>query len=211
MTVFRREQGMALPLVLSVIAILFALTAVAVVVATHGTDRSNRDRSSARALQAAEAGLDAAQWRLNKILASAPVTGLLGLPEDVIRQLGCVNLNVADGTIVVEPLDGPGWCEPAATEDVDEGLPDDGTGDPATFEYWVSSGIEVGSGVGATIERRIVAVGRNGGVLRRVMGVVEGTLQVNASDPIAVFDRVSFVECSSVEPSQPNPAAGCAS
>ena len=200
---------MALPLVMSVIVLIFAFTGVAVVLSTHATDRSNRDRSSARSLQAAEAGADVAQYRLNKALATAPVTGILGVAPDVVRQLGCINANV-NGELQVTKLNGDGWCTPVTSEQADIGLPDDGTGSSATYRYWVSSAVQIGSGSGATLRRRIVSVGENADTVRRVMVTTEADLNLSTSNPFDLFDRISFVECSSVVPSNDNPAAGCA-
>jgi hypothetical protein len=209
MNELRRDDGWALPLVLSVIVLIFAFSAVAVVLSTHATDRSNRDRSSARSLQAAEAGADVAQYRLNKALATAPVTGILGVAPDVVRQFGCINVDV-NGALQVTRLDGDGWCSPVASEQADIGLPDDGTGAPATYRYWVSTAAQVGSGSGAKLRRRIVAVGENADTVRRVMVTVEADLNLSTSNPFDLFDRISFVECSSEVPGNDDPAAGCA-
>jgi Tfp pilus assembly protein PilX len=63
-----REDGVAIPIALTVLMVVLALTAGAVLVATATNSHTNRDDNSKAALEAAEAGLRTATFRLNMFL-----------------------------------------------------------------------------------------------------------------------------------------------
>lgn len=206
------EEGIAVPMAIIVLAIVLALAAVAIMVATHGVQRSNRDRSSVRALQAAEAGFDVTAYRLNKTLvASSAMRGVTGFANDTIRTVGCVNANVSD-TITFQQPTGNSWCAPitGVTESADIGTADDGTGEPATYRAWISTGVEVSISGTTYIERKIVAVGEVGDdVVRRVLGRVRSNLTLTDANITQVFQPVETVECTAVVPSNATPNADC--
>lgn len=63
----RDEDGVALPVAVTALALVSTLVAVGAAGAVSLSDSSNRDRDSKRALAAAEAGLQAANYRTNKL------------------------------------------------------------------------------------------------------------------------------------------------
>ena len=62
-----REEGIALPVAMAALAVLSLLAAMVGASALELSSSSNRDRDSKRALAAAEAGLDVATYRVNKM------------------------------------------------------------------------------------------------------------------------------------------------
>jgi hypothetical protein len=205
MSRIRQEHGFAVPLALAIIAIIAGFSAVAIALATHNVDRSSRDRLSVRALAAADAGLDAAAYRMNKALVASRVDGLVpggieALLEETVE--GCVELGV--GSMSVEYL-GSDDCSLSDAEAVDETVDDDGLGPSATFRYWIKS--VVGVGTDNLVERRIVSVGEADGVVRRVMGVYRVDLAPPAT---TLFNRASYVECTATVPDAgTDPTEGC--
>jgi hypothetical protein len=201
----RQEHGFAVPLALAIIAIIAGFSAVAIALATHNVDRSSRDRLSVRALAAADAGLDAAAYRMNKALVASRVDGLVpGGIEALLEETeeGCVELGV--GSMSIEYL-GSDDCSLSDSEAVDETVDDDGLGPSATFRYWIKS--VVGVGTDNVVERRIVSVGEADGVVRRVMGVYRLDLAPPAT---TLFSRVSYVECTATVPDGgSDPTEGC--
>jgi len=73
-----------------VIVAMFA--AVTISFATHNTDRATRDGASARALGAADAGVDAAIYRMNKMLLASQVEGVFGLGTAALAETKCLSL-----------------------------------------------------------------------------------------------------------------------
>lgn len=209
----RRDEGLALPVAIAILAIIALLSASALALATRSMDRANRDRRVTRALAAAEAGTDVASWRMNKTLATSPVTGVLGLATELVLSLGCTGVD-ALGVVQVDALANSslpgsvppenrvtpvsGWCPPTSWEDLD-----DTSGREVRFRYAVSPGVIVNGEDGVTrlVERRIVGWGQSrggpsgevGGRGRRVMLVVRA--DPSPSGPLSVFRRHRFVEC----------------
>jgi hypothetical protein len=184
-----QQQGFAVPLALAIIAIIAGFSAVAIALATHNVDRSSRDRLSVRALAAADAGLEAAAFRMNKAL--------------VDETLGCLELAV--GTVAVAHVS-VDQCASTDAETVDATVDDDGLGPSATFRYWIKSVADLGTGDNL-IERRIVSVGEAGGIVRRVMGSYRLDLAAPAT---TLFSRASYAECTATVPDAgTDPTAGC--
>lgn len=114
------QRGGVLPIAVSVLLIVLLLTGVTVAYSVRSVDRSNFDRYSARALAAADAGLDVAQYRMNKALLAGQTVGLVGLVNGVTKQLGCTELGVGVGGLVRVGLRaGGGWCVAGGWELVD--------------------------------------------------------------------------------------------
>ena len=67
----RGEEGIVLPIAMTVMLILSLLTAVAMGVSVNLSDTSNVDRRSKQALSAAEAGLQVAAYRVNQASSAA--------------------------------------------------------------------------------------------------------------------------------------------
>jgi type II secretory pathway pseudopilin PulG len=114
------QRGAALPIAVSVLLIVIMLTGVAVAYSVRSVDRSNFDRRAARALAAADAGLDVARYRMNKALLGGQVTGLIGLVNGTVKQLRCTQIGVAAaGLVRVGLQQGAGWCDAGGWEPVD--------------------------------------------------------------------------------------------
>ena len=209
------EGGFALPLALSILAILSLLIVATVGFATHNTDRANRDRQAVRALAAADAGVEAAIYRMNKALFSSQVQGTLGVLPAAVAETQCISLNLGSLSLV-NPVGG--WC-PASTgtEAVDGPAAAGQDWRAGSFSYTVSTGINIGPVPGnpdaGLIERRVVSVGTNGDVTKRVMATIHawigspsGTLSGNL---LRVFEQVGYIECTTDTPPPNDPAAGC--
>lgn len=109
-----------LPIAVSVLLIVLMLTAAAVAYSVRSIDRSNYDRHSARALAAADAGLDVARYRMNKAVLGGQVVGLTGLVDGTVKQLRCTQIGASIGGLVRVGLqDGAGWCAAGGWELVD--------------------------------------------------------------------------------------------
>jgi len=88
----REESGIAVPIVLAVMMVVLALSAAAVLAATANNDLAGRDANQKAALEAADAGLRAATYRLNMLL---PQQGYC--PTNPATQVGGSGLCAQDG------------------------------------------------------------------------------------------------------------------
>jgi hypothetical protein len=153
---FRSEQGIALPVALLMLLIVGLVAAAVALTAVAGSSQSSRDRGVKRAVAAADAGISAALYRLNKL---APL------------PLSCVALG--PGGLGLEAIPAGGWCDPQ-TENL---------GDGASYSYRVSAGVNVTVNGQDLLQRKIVATGcvlpgvtaedclARGGVKRRALTV----------------------------------------
>lgn len=201
------DSGYAVPLALAVIAIVAGFGAVTIALATHNVDRSSRDRDSVRALAAADAGLDAAAYRMSKALLASRIDGLLdpATQEAVRAEAGCLNLSVG-GTLQATVVDG-GSCVATSPEDLDATVAEDGLGASANFRYWIKLRANVLLDGRSLVERQIVAVGEVDGVVRRLAGVYRFDLEAPVG---SVVTRSSYVECTAEVPEPgADPATGC--
>ena len=201
------ERGFAVPLALAVILLILALGGVAIALATHNIDRSSRDRASVRALAAADAGLDAAAYRMAKMLLATEVDNLLSAEtaSAVLAEAGCLQVGV--GPTFTATLLTSAACAPSEAEQIDASVNDDGLGPPASFRYWIKLGANVLVGGHSVLERQIVSVGEVDGVVRRAMGTYRFDLEAPLS---ALVTRTSWVECTATFPADgTDPTAGC--
>jgi hypothetical protein len=141
----RSQQGIALPVALMILFILGLLGATLVHTAVSSGTQSNRDRNVKRAVSAADAGIDVAIYRLNKLKPSA---------------LQCVVVGTLD--LVVEPLLPDDWCR-VQTETLDDGV---------TYSYRVSGASELTLNGQELLQRRIISTGTVNGVKRRIHAVI---------------------------------------
>jgi len=204
----RAEDGFALPVAISILVISGILVLAAITLATHNTDRANRDRDSVRATQAADAGIDAALYRLNKALTASQAPGVLGLSVAAVAETACVEVNL--GQVATVTATG-GWCDFAGgTEQVD-GAIDGGTGwTPAEYSYRVSTGTNIGTDSSANlIERQIISTGTVDGVSKRVLATVRARIGTSSGNLLNLFEQVGYRTCTA-EPTDPSdPASGC--
>jgi Tfp pilus assembly protein PilX len=177
----RAQEGSALPAAIAVLAVLSVLSAAVATNAVQLSDTSNHDRDSKRALEAAEAGLQAATYRINKL---APTNAL------------CVT-NIATAPIV-------GQCPPF-TQDLGNGaqytyyvtpvlsLPTDKcAGLPVQYDQ--------SGGVVTVVQRCVTSTGQVNGVKRRVQGRVaafQGT-PIHPLGGILGVDGVTVVNSANV-------------
>jgi Tfp pilus assembly protein PilX len=201
------ESGFALPLALSILTIVSLFVAATIGFATHNTDRAQRDRDAARALAAADAGLDAAIYRMNKAVVASQVEGVLGLPMAALAEVGCVDIDINLALIQVDDL-GNGWCpESTSSEDYDG---------PAATETWTAAngthqtslGIDLDLSAASLIERKVVSTGTVGDVTKRVMGTMHLTLG-SGGNLLSLFEQVGYTQCTSVPPDPSDPESGC--
>lgn len=153
----RSDEGMALYLVMMVMMVLLTLGAALSVGGHQSSTAVSQDELAVRALQAAEAGAQAAVHRMNMQQPS---------PSQCIR------------TTITAPQSGSSWCAPTSAETV---------ANNASFSYQTSieapslcTGSAFGGGI---VDRCVVAVGSAGGVTRRV---VQRVVSSSGSAPFPV-------------------------
>ena len=203
----REQGGYAIPAVLSVLVIVLGFGAVTVSVATHNVDRSERDRLSSRALQAADAGLDAAAYRMNKMILASKVENVLSAStvEALLAEAGCLNIGV--GSTFTASLTTGDSCLPSDTEEIDSDVNDDGLGSSAGFRYFIKLRANVAGGSGSLIERQIIAVGEVDGVVQRVSGIYRFDVDAPLT---STTTRVYYTVCTAHDPEEgDDPAEGC--
>jgi hypothetical protein len=219
----RDQSGIAVPTVLMLMVIMLLLGLAATQASIAGLSQATRDRQAKRALGAADAGADAAQWRLNHTVLAFDADGLLNLsnPSGTIQnvlQQGCVSVNAAnidllntgsytgDFNPIIPDLNLP-WCSTTAQGGSSEDL-----GDGATYTYRVSSAIRaLSSGALVGMRRKVVVTGRVGNVTRRALVGLDLRL-VSGSNwiPESLFTRTGWVECTATPPpGSTAPDAGC--
>jgi hypothetical protein len=204
------QGGFALPLTLSVIAIVAALSAIAIAFATHSVERSSRDRLAARAQAAADAGADAAAFRMSRALLASKIDGLLGPSalSALQSEIGCLGLSAGGGEIPqITLISNVSACTSTPEEPVDSEVLGDGVGATATFRYWIKNRANVIVNGRALLERQIVSLGKADDVTRRISAIYRFDLQAPAQ---ALIQRVSYAECTAAAPAGgQDPATGC--
>jgi hypothetical protein len=140
------EQGIALPAALMMLMIIASIAAALMTGAITASSQSTHDRGVKRAIAAADAGLEAATYRINKLTPSS---------------LACVVRGVAS-QLVIEPLQPDGWCR-EQTEDLGNG---------ASFNYRVKAAVQLPLNGQWVLQRKIVSAGTVNGVTRRVSAMV---------------------------------------
>ncbi len=203
----RSEAGFAVPLALSMMVIVAMFAGVAISFATHNTDRATHDGLASRALGAADAGVDAALYRMNKALLASQVQGVFGLTTGNLAELKCLSVELGEVTVVDPAGD---WCpETTNAEQVDGGTSAGQSWRAAGYTYTVSTGVNIGSTTAPLIERRVVAVGTAGDVQKRVIATAHAEVG-SSGNLLQVFEQVGYNQCTSVAPpTSGDPAAGC--
>ena len=135
-----REDGVALPVAIAVVSLTLLLANVALIDVLSAGDSANRDRRAKRAIQAADAGIDAAIWRRNQVEVTAanPCVSYVGGALAAVPALA--------------PSGGESWC-PAISEDL---------GTRASYSYQV----KISSTSPPKVEK-VVSTGTVDGVSRR--------------------------------------------
>jgi hypothetical protein len=139
----QREDGIALPVAIALLAVVMVLAGVALAGALSTTAHARRDARSKPALQAADAGIQSALYRLNRLREATSTSGVLCVVDDATERL----LKILDAA-----GSQPGWCPPSDTEQIGNG---------EAFSYAETPLISGGAsdGLHVTLDRRIVATG----------------------------------------------------
>ena len=156
----RREEGIALPLALTVMSLLMLSIGVALAQSLMTAKTPEQDRRSIADVQAADAGLEVARSRINKVVSGD-------------ASLACPIVDAAGGGTSFAAYemssDGTLWCS-----GVSEAL-----ADGATYNYRTSAPVAG--------KRTIVSTGFVDGVRRRVSATVEesaGTSRMFEDEPV---------------------------
>lgn len=172
-----REDGVALPVALGALAVVTLIAAMTAGGAVNSSDSSTEDRSSKRALAAAEAGLNVASYRVNRLVESTPA----------LLDSQCVAAAAA------APL-ANGECAPS-TGDLGNGTkysyyvtPKVSSGNPNACPTQIP-GDALPAGAG---ERCVTSVGEADGVVRRVQGRLTNVAQ-------SIFDFQGLVGTSGIK------------
>jgi hypothetical protein len=213
------EEGIALVMAIAVMSIVLLLVGVAVAYSVHSLGRSTRDRASARALGAAQAGIDVGRWRMNKSIVADQYAGILstnGLLTQVVGTLGCTGVTV-NGTNLLG-LGGGQWC-PSGTEILEGSLTGGTTNE--TYKYYANltagvdlqAGLDLGHVVGGLVTRKLVAVGTSGGQSARVLAVMKLDLNhlLDSTSTLKLWTIGRVVQCPSSGFTATAPDAGCPS
>lgn len=173
------EQGIALTVAMCSLALMITLGGIALNQAVNALGHSTEQTHVKRALQAADAAIDAAAYGLSRVDVGATMKIDPRNPSAGLAQ-NCLVTNGEAGGLDVQALDqlappdanGNHWC-PEATAT--------GTTDGATYTYRISQLARAGStpcGSGGIIDldRDVVGVGRSGGEVRRVKAHLTASL-----------------------------------
>jgi hypothetical protein len=131
-TCWKSEQGIAYPAAVMMMMIIASIAFAVSIGAVSAHNQAQRDRGVKRAVAAADAGVQVANYRMNKLT-----------PSSIL----CVVRGVAS-QLVIEPLQIDGWCR-AQTEEL---------GDGASYSYRVSVGTGLQNGQ-SLLQRKVVATG----------------------------------------------------
>ena len=165
MRVLREQRGIALPAALGALVVVGVLSSAAFAVSIHLSDTSTASRDAKRALAAADAGLEAAMFRMNEI----------GLQS----ESKCFTTAAVDPATGTDPETGGA---PAAGECA--GLEED-FGNNSNFTYYVTPALEDGdvcaglpvnhtdpNGEVTVTQRCVTAIGEVNGERRRIQARV---------------------------------------
>jgi hypothetical protein len=213
----KQEDGVALAVAIMVMTIVMLLVGVAVAYSMHSLGRSNRDRASARALGAAQAGIDVGRWRMNKSIVANQYAGILstnGLLVQVVQTLGCTGVTVNGSNLL--GLGGGQWC-PSSTEILD-GSTTGGTSNE-TYTYYANltagpdlqAGLDLGHLASGLVTRKIVGVGTSNGQSARLLAVMKLDLNhlLDTTNTLRLWTIGRVVQCPSTGFTATTPDAGC--
>jgi hypothetical protein len=161
----RSQDGVAIPVTLILLIVFIMLAGFAAAAAMQGNSQSQRDRKVKRALGAADAGINVATYRLDKLI------------EVVTPATPCVIVDSV-GRLTIEGAMTDGWCREQG-EDL---------GDGAGYRYRVSNrSPAVVNGINGW-QQKIVSTGTVGAVQRRALTTVFAPF----GDPLFLFDYGVF-------------------
>ncbi|MGH2917442.1 MAG: hypothetical protein ACRDLS_02420 [Solirubrobacteraceae bacterium] len=194
------DGGFVLPGSIALLVIMLVLTGAAIGLSLQSLDTSNRDRRVVRALQAADAGVDVAIFRLNHMLVAGSSSAVLGAVPNAVQSLGCTSVNVLGVYTIsqVSPSAPQVYCpsEGGASDSVQG----------ATYSYQVSTAINVTGSLGDLLVRSIVATGASGNVQRRVLVKVRAV--IGGAGSLVLYQRIRHTECTA-KPTTAAVDSGC--
>jgi hypothetical protein len=194
-----RDDGFVLPAAMMMLLILLVLSVTALQLSLNSVDTSNRDRRVVRALQAADAGVDVAIFRLNHMLVAGASSAVLGAVPNAVQSLGCTSVNALGVTISqVSPSAPQVYCP---TEDGSAGGVEGGT-----YSYRVSTALNVTGSLGNLLIRSILATGVANGAQRRVLVKVRAV--IGGAGNLVLYQRIHHTECTA-QPTNSAPDSGC--
>lgn len=176
------EQGIALTVAICALALMITLGGVALNQAISSLRNSGEQTHVKRALQAADAAVDAATYGVSRVDVSAavkidPRDPGAGLVQNCVVTTGEVG---GSGVLDSLPLDTTGPAAPNGDRWCPEGT-DTQTIDGGSFSYRMSQlaragSTPCGSGGVVDLDRDVVGVGRSGGQVRRVKAHLTASL-----------------------------------
>jgi hypothetical protein len=149
------ERGIALPTATMLLMIIFALAAAAATASVASSGQANRDSDTKRSLAGADAGVNTALYRLNKMTPSG---------------LSCVVRGPL--FLLLDPVLGTGWCPTVTSQTAGGSAGGENLGEGSSFSYQMSAGENKIVGGQYVQERKIISSGTSDGVTRRVMAKV---------------------------------------
>lgn len=193
----RDESGFSLAVAVCSLALMLSLSSLALKEVVSVLHQTAHQDNAKRALQAADAAIDVAVFRADRADLGNAIN-IDPLHPDAITAQNCVvSRGDVAGGIDLAPLDALGpadpnghrWCPATDPEPVGDGR--------ATARYRMSQLLRIGSGpCGASstlgLDREIVAVGRAGGVTRRVHARLRA--------PLALLSGAAVQAASSTQP-----------
>lgn len=149
------ERAIALPTAVMMLMIIMLLAGAAATATIGATHQSNSDGGTKRSVAAADAGLNTAIYRLNKLKPSS---------------LSCV----VNGPLylLLDPVLGTGWCPTVTSQTAGSSTSSEALGDGSNYSYEMSAGENKVVGGQYVQERKIISTGMANGVQRRVMAKV---------------------------------------
>jgi type II secretory pathway pseudopilin PulG len=168
----RSESGVALPTAVAVMLIVASLAGTALTASVTASRQTFRDRNVKRALAAADAGVDAAVYRLNKMRPARDQCV-------VVNSSGQLQLE----TVPDPAVDGHRWCR-TQSEDLGGG---------ASYSYQVREGQSVQVNDQSTVQYKVVSTGLVNGVTRRISTLVGGVVSTQVFGRHAIISDGDFI------------------
>jgi len=167
--------------------IFLIMAATAIELSLNSLSATNHDRGLVRAVQAADAGVDVAIFRMNHMLVDGSSSAVLGSIPNAVQSLGCTSVDVMGVYTIsqVSPSAPQAYCPS------ESGSADSVQG--ATYSYQVSTALSVTTSLGNLLVRSIVATGMAGTVQRRVLVKVRAV--IGGAGSLVLYQRIRHTEC----------------
>ncbi|MEA2346341.1 MAG: hypothetical protein QOG62_128 [Thermoleophilaceae bacterium] len=165
---------MALPVALAMVTLLLLLGSVVTIQTVTAMSGTNRDARVKLAIQAANAGLETAQWRTNTLSEAV---------NNPLTTLNCALRGVSGTISLVGPVNiqGVPWCPASSPESL-------GNGESYSYQISGLAGIDFDN-LSSTLDREVVATGTANGITRRVLGRYTAIDMARLFTDFAVFSK----------------------